>query len=563
MAEDLASYHEEYFTGALTSAVVRMVERLVREQAVRRLWTIDPSMFTDDVDSAKAIPGQMGFLRAAEFMATDWPNVTSYVRQVYHSGVRKVLVLASGAESANARVILEILGQNPGFPEVRVLDDSEPAAVLAFQEWLEPSASLVVVMAKGELSPELEALEVCFWQKMATGIAEPQRAFVAVTEPGGPLARLARRRRYQRIFESPTDITARYSAFSYFGVLPAALAGADGQLVLAHAHKMGDRCSPAVPIEQSSAFRMASFLGGLLTAGKDKLTLILAPEFKPFGRYLEQLLAGSCGKRKQGLVVVDGEPIGSPQVYGADRVFFYLRMGAERTALDDQVDSLVVAGFPVATTTLRDRASIGAEILRWQLATVLLCSCIGVNPFDETDLAQTRTGTARFLEAYARDSVLPKWRASTPTDPPLAELLRGLKRFDFVSIGAFFYETEARRRTLQEVQRLLRSAFSVVATQGFGAPCLYATGGSQRTGCEGGAHLLLTALPEGDVPIPEKAYSFAIVRDAQALAHLQLLQHNARRALRLHLGADIDLGLAQLRDQIRDLSSAPKPSAEG
>ncbi|MDX2056135.1 MAG: hypothetical protein SFV15_27285 [Polyangiaceae bacterium] len=557
MAEPQASYQEEYFTGALTSTVVRTVERLVREQCVRRLWTIDPSLFTDDFDAAKSIPSQMGFLRAPEFMATEWNALTAFVRQIYHSGVRKALVLASGAEAASARVFLETLGQNPGFPEVRVLDDAEPKRLSEVEEWVEPGATLFVVMVKAEISAELESLEAYFWGKLEGTVADPQRFFVAVSEPGGPLLRLARRRRYFRVFENPIDITARYAAFSYFGMLPAALAGADGAQTLASAHRMGERCSPAIPIEQNSALRLASFLGGLFLVGRDKLTLILAPELKPLGRYIEQLVMGSTGKRKQGLVVVDGEPLGSAQAYGADRVFFYLRLGAERTALDEQVDSLVVAGFPVATTTLGQRSGVGAEVLRWQLATVLFCTTIGVNPLDESDLAQTRSGTQRFLEAYAKDSVLPKWRASSPTEEPLGELLKALRRFDYVSIGAFFEETDARQRTLQEIRRLLRSSFAVASTLGFGARGLYSTGGAARTGPVGGVHLLLTAMPEGDVAIPEKLYTFAVIRDAQALAHLQLLQHHERRTLRLHLGADIDQGLVLLRDRIQALSAAP------
>jgi hypothetical protein len=441
-----------------------------------------------------------------------------------------------------------------GFPEVTVLTDVEPALVQSATDGLEPTTTLVVVEHKSGDSIELQSLEAHFWQKMkqALGLSAGQH-FVAVTDPRSELSRLATRRNYAHIFENPPDMSGTFSAISFLGLVPAALLGVKLDVFAEDAKRMAEACSPAVSIDQNPGLRLGAFIAGLAYVGRDKLTLLFEPEVSPFGHWVEQLLCEASGRGK-GVVPVVGERLESSDIYGPDRCFVYTRLaGQRRTALDDGIDALVAAGQPVARITLREKAELGGEFFRWEVATALVASFLRISPFEDKSVVSSRAATRRFIDAFLERRSMPKWRSLPPTADPIIQLVRKTKSRDYIALGAFFTATEERDRLFAEIRQTLLKKLGVATTHGYGTRFLHATSRLRRFGPNNVVELVLTAQSELDVPIPESDISFATLRDAQALGDLQLMQHFGRRALRIHLEKDIDAGLAALLDKLREL----------
>jgi glucose-6-phosphate isomerase len=556
MVREIGSYRDEFFTGAATQPVIEAVESLIRNEAVRRLWAIDAGLFTSDPDSAKTIPQRMGWLRSPEFMGGYGAALRSYSREVYAQGIRKVLVVGVGGTVAAPQALARCYGKVAGYPELRVLDSVEPGSVHAALDFIDPKTTSVVVMAKEGDAVELVSLEAACWQKMTSSLKDEEAAarFVAVTDPGSELQRLARRRHYGRVFENPPDMSERYTAISFYGLVPAALLGVDVESLLEDAKKMGEACSPAVAIEDNPGFRLGSFIVGLARVGRDKVTLILSPKLQPFGAWVEHMLADSTARKNRGMYAITGEPMGSPQSYGPDRSFVYIHLDDEKRGdADELVDSLVASGQPVGRIVLGDLTELGGELFRWEVATALVAHHLRINPFDDPGHAASRNATERFLKAHQRDSMLPRWRSAAPTGKELVEFVKGLKARDYLGMVAYFPPSPARDRLFNEMRRLLRSKRNLATAAGYGTPFLYATGQLHKNGPASAALVMLTATVPEDVSVPGQQYSFGVLRDAQALGDLQLMQHNRRRVLRVHLGTDIDAGLEALRDSMNSL----------
>jgi hypothetical protein len=252
--------------------------------------------------------------------------------------------------------------------------------------------------------------------------------------------------------------------------------------------------------------------------------------------------------------VVDSEPVGSTEAYGIDRCFVYLHLAtSKRSDADELVDSLVASGQPVARILINDRNELGGEFFRWEMASAILASILRVNPFDDSGITQSQATLKRFTEGYGRDGALPSWQASSPDDESVKLAFSKLKLGDCVVLSAFFEPNDARNRLLYEIRRLLRSRFGVATLQGFGTPFVYSTGQLQKQGPAEVMTVLLTSEIKEDVPVPNQRYGFGVLRDAQALAELQLLSNNQRKALRIHLGADVDASLSALRETLAHL----------
>ncbi len=453
---------------------------------------------------------------------------------------------------------------------LRVLDSTHPDAVREFREWAVAAQTLFIVSSKSGTTTE----PLAFHAAMAA--VAPSRDFVAITDPGTPLAELGRREGFRAVIDAPPDVGGRYSALTTFGLVPAVLAGVDIGAVLDRAAEMAERCRE--PASNNPALRMAAAVGESVLAGRDKLTLMVTERLAPFGDWVEQLIAESTGKLGRGVIPVVGERIGEPASYGEDRYFVTLRLRTEnQRPWEAHATELGALGHPGHNVKLRDPLDVGAEFFRWEFATAALGTVLEIDPFDQPNVQESKDATTALLDAYRRDSVLaqpePLARGAelaAYADPStlgggsaasVADAVRGLLATigpgDYFAILAYLPPTDAARTALDELRTMVRERLGVATTLGFGPRFLHSTGQLHKGGPPSGVFLQLTADPAQDEPIPGWVETFGTLIAAQALGDLAALQRRGRRALRVHL-RDVPSGLAELTEITRE---ALKPAA--
>jgi hypothetical protein len=348
-------------------------------------------------------------------------------------------------------------------------------------------------------------------------------------------------------------VGGRYSALSYFGLVPAALAGADLGALLDDGARMAAASAPFVPVDDNPGVRLGAFVGALARSGRDKLTLIASPEVEALSDYIEQILAESTGKQGRGVVPIAAEPIGAPESYSRDRAFCYLRFGSRQpTDLDRDVDALVAAGFPVARIGLLARHDLGGELFRWQVATAIAGAVLEVNPFDEPNVIEAKQATATLLEEHAKTGSLGYAHAVAPGDPRIADLVRGARAGDYVALLPYVDRTAARHRAFAGVRTALRDRLGVATTLGHGPRYLHSTGQLHKGGPGSGIFLVLSPDPE-ELAIPGKSFGFGTLAEAQAVGDVRALASRGRRVLHVRLGADTDAAVTALCRQLASL----------
>ncbi|HYL81156.1 MAG TPA: hypothetical protein VEU07_10120, partial [Candidatus Acidoferrum sp.] len=357
----------------------------------------------------------------------------------------------------------------------------------------------------------------------------------------------------------------RYSALSFFGMVPATLAGLDALRLLARAEGMAQRCAADVPLEENPGAWLGAVLGCLTLAGRDKLTFICSPEIASFGYWVEQLIAESTGKEGRGIVPVEGEPVGDPAVYQDDRVFVYLKLqDSKERQLDEKIGALEHLGHPVITILLQDRYDLGTEFFRWEFATAVAGLVLGVNPFDQPNVQESKDNTKRLLGEFKAkgklpedDPILAEGPISLYGDQASAGALRGskgledalrthlarIKAGDYVALTAYLQATPGHAKALGTIRRRIRDRYRVATTLGYGPRFLHSTGQLHKGGGDNGVFLQFTADNPVDLPIPGEPHTFGVMKAAQALGDLQSLQSRKRRALRIHIGGSIEAGL--------------------
>src|SRR5256885_1007095 len=379
--------------------------------------------------------------------------------------------------------------------------------------------------------------------------------FIAITDPGSRLQGLAEADRFRRVFLGEPSIGGRYSALSNFGMVPAAIMGLDVARFLERAEEMAEACAASVPVEKNPGAVLGVTLGVLASHGRDKVTLIVSPAIYDLGAWLEQLLAESTGKGGKGLIPVDREPLGPPEVYGADRLFVYLRLAS---APDEHQDSVVQAlegaGHPVVRITVDDLYDLGAEFFRWEFATAVAGSVLGVNAFNQPDVEASKVATRRLTDEYEKTGKLPPESPLRVSDRTLAAALgahfRTIKPGDYVALLAYAAITAPHEATLQAIRRAVRDRYRVATCVGFGPRFLHSTGQAYKGGPNTGVFLQITCDDAADLAVPGQAYTFGVVKAAQARGDLQVLVERGRRALRIHLDTEVRRGLQTLRSAV-------------
>jgi transaldolase/glucose-6-phosphate isomerase len=546
----------------LQHATDAAVAKLAKDRALARIWEADASFFSSDSSHERSIKSRLGWLRAPALMQTKRADLETFAADVSAAGYTDVVLLGMGGSSLWPEVVSQVWGLDKGLT-LHVLDNTDPAAVSAVESLVAGRKALFVVASKSGGTIEIQAFERHFWQttlgRSGNDVARAGASFAAITDPATRLGQLAEEKHYRRVFINPADIGGRYSALSFFGLVPAALVGADIGTLLGAGTEFAAASGPAVPVAESPGVVLGAALGAALASGRDKLTLVISPDIASFGSWIEQLVAESSGKEGKGIVPIDLEPVGKPESYGDDRFFVYIRSAGGADAKQDAaVTALERAGQPVVRIAVDRREALGREIYRWEMATAIACASMGVNPFDEPNVTEAKVATSALLAQAAAEGKLPAAPDDTCDVSDLERIrahLASATANDYVAFCAYFLRTPGRDAALTRMRVACRDRSRNATTVGYGPRFLHSTGQLHKGGPNTGVFLQLTADAPADLPVPGESYSFATLRDAQALGDLQVLKRRGRRVLRVHLGADVDAALETLADAIAGSSS--------
>jgi transaldolase/glucose-6-phosphate isomerase len=543
--------------GAVAKAAAALDSAAVMARLFRKDATLWPPAEPGDAGSAQ----RLGWLDLCEVMAPELPRLTAFTDAVRAEGITHVLLCGMGGSSLAPQLLRRTLGVAKGYPDLRVLDSTDPAAVRAADAWSDPRRTLYLIASKSGTTAEVDAFLQHYWQHASRTLGAGAGAhFAAITDPGTTLDTLATSRGFRDVFRTPPDVGGRYSALSYFGLLPAALIGADTTRLLERARRMLLACHGHVRADQNPGVFLGAMLATLAARGRDKVTLLGAERVQAFTDWAEQLLAESLGKRGLGVVPVVGEPQAPPSEYGTDRVFVHLRANDPKAK---PLATLARAGHPCVAIRLNDAYDLGAEFVRWEIATAVAGHLLDVNPFDQPDVQHTKAHTHDALGRLAAGNPPPP----TPhlvrlDDPDLAERfaahVRAARGHGYLALCAFLAPTPRRERLLLDLRTTLRRRLGLVTTLGYGPRFLHSTGQLHKGGPAAVVVLQLTADEADDQPIPERPFTFGTLLAAQAWGDQQALADAGRPVLHLHLGAAVERSLQRL---VAVAAKLPKPGS--
>lgn len=566
----------------LASLVEKNVEDWQAGNKVRRLWQRDASLWTG-TDEAN----WLGWLSIVEEQIAHRSQLQQVAQDAKREGFTDILLLGMGGSSLCPEVLDKTFGRIAGFSQLHVLDSTDPAQIRTFENKINLARTLFVVSSKSGTTLEPNIFKQYFFEraKQALGAEKAGSHFIAITDPGSKMEQVAEADRFRHIFHGLPSIGGRYSALSNFGMAPAALMGLDIAKFLERTAEMVDACGPSGPVRENPGALLGIILGTAARNGRDKVTIIASPGISDLGAWLEQLLAESTGKQGHGIIPVDRETLGAPGVYGNDRVFAYVRLDSAPDARQDAgVAALEQAGHPVVRISLADIYDLGQEFFRWEIATAVAGSIIGINAFNQPDVEASKVATRNLTQQYEETGSLPAekpiFEGSSQdggiklfTDPKNADALSkaagndksltGYLRAHFGRLGTGDYfallgyiemnaEHEAR---LQEMRHALRDRKHVATCLGFGPRFLHSTGQAYKGGPNSGVFLQVTCDDAVDLPVPGQKYTFGVVKAAQARGDFQVLAERGRRALRVHLGKDLKSGLSKLLAAFRQALS--------
>jgi transaldolase/glucose-6-phosphate isomerase len=541
-----------YSLGALQPKVAARVAVLQKADAPRRLWAKDSTLWTTDPTKREEVRDRLGWLNVAEKMLEH----ASELQQLAADGraYSDVVLLGMGGSSLCPDVLRNTFGPVRGHPRLHVLDTTDPATILAVRSSIRIQDTLFIVASKSGETTETLSHFAYFWNEMGggkDGAAGPGRHFAAITDPGTSLERLAKDHGFRWIFRNPPDIGGRYSALSYFGLVPGSLMGVDVKEMLERAVEMAHSCADSVPAESNPGVWLGAVMGELAVQGRNKLTLIASPRIATFGYWVEQLIAESTGKQGRGIVPVEGEPLGKPAVYGDDRLFVYIRMDADPP--HKAVQALEKAGQPVVTLTMRDKLDLGGEFLRWEIATAIAGAVIGIDPFDQPNVQESKDNTKKVLARYRASGKLPAAESipASKSRAGLKALLGRAKRGAYFAIMAYTTRSTASQSAIASIRTAVRDATRYATTAGYGPRFLHSTGQLHKGGPKTGLFLQIVQDDTRDVPIPGQPYSFSILKQAQSLGDLESLSSRRLPVLRVTLGREAAAGWKALAAAVK------------
>ncbi|MGZ4835766.1 MAG: bifunctional transaldolase/phosoglucose isomerase [Terriglobales bacterium] len=566
----------------LDAAVKKNLDEWRASGKVRRLWQQDASLWTGE-DEAQ----WLGWLGITDEQLANTAKLKALADEVKSAGFSDILLLGMGGSSLCPEVLALTFPQTPGFPRLHILDSTDPAQIRSVEKKLDLAKTLFIVSSKSGSTLEPNIYKQYFFERVLQTVGNNKdkagSRFIAITDPGSKMQLVAERDRFRHIFYGLPSIGGRYSALSNFGMIPAAAMGLDTDKFLERTKEMVEACKASAPVEQNPGVMLGLIMGAAAKLGRDKITLITSPGIADLGAWLEQLIAESTGKLGKGIIPVDREDIGAPDVYGNDRIFAYLRLEtAPDTAQDAKVAALEKAGHPVVRVAVSDIYSLGQEFFRWEIATAVAGSILGINAFNQPDVEASKIVTKQLTSAYESTGSLP------PEKPMLEEA--GVKLFtddknaaalsqatgsaprsdgsfknylrahlgrvgagDYFAVLGYIEMNAEHESRLQDLRMAVRDRKRVATCLGFGPRFLHSTGQAYKGGPNSGVFLQITCDDAQDLPVPGQKYTFGVVKAAQARGDFQVLTDRNRRALRVHLGSDVIAGLTKLVALVKEI----------
>jgi glucose-6-phosphate isomerase len=541
---------------------------------MQRLWQRDAKLWTG-ADEAS----WLGWLDIVDEQLAQHDQLAKLAKEIQARGFEHVLLLGMGGSSLCPEVLRMTFGRVTHFPTLHVLDSTDPGQVKAVEHLIDIPKTLFIVSSKSGTTLEPNIFKQYFFErtKQAVGAVKVGSQFIAITDPGSKMQQVAEADRFLHVFFGRPSIGGRYSALSNFGMVPAAIIGVDTKKFLDRAAVMVKACGPSVSADENPGTALGVVLGTAANAGRDKVRIITSPGIADLGAWLEQLLAESTGKIGKGIIPVDKEHLTTPDIYGNDRVFVYVRLESGPDADQDaKVAAIEKAGHPVVRLAMPDIYDLGAEFFRWEIATAVAGSIIGINAFNQPDVEASKIATRDLTSAYEKTGSLPaekpvvedsgvKLFTDEKNAAELAKAAGGdnslvgylkahlsrIKAGDYFAVLGYVQMNAEHEQSLQTIRHAVRDKKRVATCLGFGPRFLHSTGQAYKGGPNSGVFLQITCDDSVELPVPGQKYTFGIVKAAQARGDFQVLADRGRRALRVHLGSNLKAGLATLQAAVQ------------
>ena len=556
--------------GPLAGAVASSLDDWKQNNKVARLWQKDASLWTGADES-----NWLGWLTITEEQLAHIDALKRIAEEVKKARFKHALLLGMGGSSLCPEVLRMTFGKIKGFPELHVLDSTDPAQIRAIEAKVDLKSTICIVSSKSGSTLEPNIYKQYFFERVKAKVGEKEAGnrFIAITDPGSKMQQVAEADKFRKIFFGVPSIGGRYSAISNFGMVPAAIMGLDVAKFLKNTDEMVKACGASSAADSNLGVILGTILGVAANHGRDKITFITSPGISDLGAWLEQLIAESTGKIGKGIIPVDREHLAKPAAYGNDRVFAYLRLASKpNKAQDAAVAALEKAGHPVVRITLPNTYNLGQEFFRWEIATAVAGSIIGINAFNQPDVEASKIETKKLTSQYETTGSLPpespffeekgiklfadeKSAAALKGGAKLADVLKAhLSRLgagDYFAVLGYITMNPANEKSLQTIRHAVRDKKNVATVLGFGPRFLHSTGQAYKGGPNSGVFLQITCDDAKDLPVPGQKYTFGIVKAAQARGDFAVLAERGRRALRVHLGKNLKSGLAILTKAVQ------------
>jgi transaldolase / glucose-6-phosphate isomerase len=544
---------------------------------IRRLWAQDTSLWTGADENL-----WLGWLGITDDQLAHLDYLKNLAQEVKDLNLSHILLLGMGGSSLCPEVMKLTFGKIEGFPELLILDSTDPAQIRSIESQIDLTKTLFIVSSKSGGTLEPNIFKQYFFDRVQQVLGdEAGSRFIAITDPGSKMQQVAEASHFRQIFFGLPSIGGRYSALSNFGMVPAAAMGIDVARFLDSAEEMVHSCAPSVPAADNPGVVLGAILGSLANQGRDKVTLVTSPGISDLGAWLEQLLAESTGKEGKGIIPIDREPLGIPNVYGNDRLFVYIRLESSLDPMQEEAIAKIAKVHPVVQINIHDPYQLGQEFFRWEMATAVASSVIGVHAFNQPDVEASKIATRELTEEYEKvgsfssetpisnesgiqlfaesEYALTLVRSATYNQTLAGYLqahLNQLRVGDYVALLAYVEMNDPHEAQLQAIRQMIRDRKQVATCLGFGPRFLHSTGQAYKGGSNSGVFLQITCDDAADLPVPGQNYTFGVVKEAQARGDFQVLVERDRRAVRIHLGADVQAGLATLQKIIQQLYSS-------
>lgn len=518
------------------STIHSALESLGRDRVVDRLWDKDHRLWKDDPTE---ISNRLGWLTVQNQMQAQIEQLQRCVAMAKQLNIRDVVLLGMGGSSLGPEVFRTVFGSQKAAPRLWVLDSTVPSWVRQVTKAISPSKTLVLVASKSGGTIEVMSLFSHFWLLVSKAKGNHGgKQFVAITDPGTGLEQMAKDYGFGQIFTNPADIGGRYSVLSLFGLVPAALLGLDINRLLNRAMEMAERCRKQDAVATNPGAYLGVAMGSLAKTGRDKVTIVASPSLATFGLWVEQLLAESTGKQGTGLIPIAQEPVMKPTAYGNDRFFVYLKLKGDKNGpLDQAIQALVTAYHPVLQLDLKDRYDLAGEFFRWEFATAVAGHLLGIHPFDQPNVQESKDNTTRVLAAYQSTGRLPEQAGTAPKKVEHV-LTSHLQPGTYVSILAYTTPSRPFETAIGRLRKALMVKHRVATTFGYGPRYLHSTGQLHKGGPNTGVFVELVDRMKPDLAIPGQPFSFGTLAQAQAAGDLESLHAHDRHAIRIPLGTD-------------------------